>query len=928
MKNSAMFAKEQQNYYDPSRPNILDGRPLSTGQGNALNHRFSESLRSSNSFSQTDSAYADKIDARDFASSPSGLMQLSPSKLNSSPAKSSLSKKTGANMRHSGFDPDTGIWEDEDISDRKLPEGRGLHRHAKSVTFDQAPPQINEYEMTTPDPSSIASDSREGSYESTDDEDDELNFERCSSNDHDDSFDASLEDTDKTPIVLPEDWRFMSPEAANTHLAQHEEDVFEDDLGSPPPGAEPGRAGYRPHQTSVNSIDSNGQPRPLPPLPGREPSDSHGPVNRDSLSDMIERMSSGQRALPSPPAAASISKSDLRRMSGGSLSIEDRLRLMMVKEQGQQKPEADLQRERRMRRAGSKDLSAAREESVYHDAEEISHSPEAAPSGSAPRLSRLSISQQLQDTQAQEEVSEDGASSASASEMLYDPDVPIPSLEDPTQDRDEELEIKVEDSDTLSLSSIPSYYGQATEDQFDTGDEETSQYSEPSVASQPLQHNSLAGHETPRARSPVQEPAAKLIVAERVSLPDFTDFGDESSFNFGLNDFMTPPIESNLDKPLPAPPTQEISLPDLAALRQNIQRPYTPEEQLEPPKLSFSGDESSADPGTPNSVIRHPVSTSPEVDVKETDSIGEDSKFTVREPLSREESAVSEESRTEDQEQIQSPQHLEPHDLIPSSQKRVSSLVRLELTTEKHDDDLGLGLGLEREFDRVVESQKVEFELSLQHLYYPFSGRFPSGDHSASAEMSEFSMYTQVPRISPVQGVRACVDMPRPLSPFKAHDKSIFANASPGRQRGYLMRQNTKIVVASERPDSSEEMRQTITIEEPVTPGIPSGPNEVHTSTRKASQPTWTAEPWNGKARRKSIRLGGEKAIAKRKPVEGPVPPLPGHVSNVNDALGAVVEDELAEEEAEEFEEGVERGRLFVKVVGVKDLQLPFPQRK
>ena len=80
--------------------------------------------------------------------------------------------------------------------ERKLPEGRVLHRHAKSVTFDQAPPQVNEYEMTTPDPLSVASGSREGSYDSMGDEED-LSFEQGSSVDHDDSFDASLEDTDK-----------------------------------------------------------------------------------------------------------------------------------------------------------------------------------------------------------------------------------------------------------------------------------------------------------------------------------------------------------------------------------------------------------------------------------------------------------------------------------------------------------------------------------------------------------------------------------------------------------------------------------------------------------------------------------------------------------------------------------------------------------
>jgi len=145
------------------------------------------------------------------------------------------------------------------------------------------------------------------------------------------------------------------------------------------------------------------------------------------------------------------------------------------------------------------------------------------------------------------------------------------------------------------------------------------------------------------------------------------------------------------------------------------------------------------------------------------------------------------------------------------------------------------------------------------------------------------------------------------------------------------MRQNTKLVVASER-ESQEEGRSLPTAPE----GCADGPgqqaeveaNQVLPSPRNVSQPTWTAEPWNGKTRRKSIRIGGEKSMTKRKPVEGPVPPLPGQASNAQEGLGAVAEDEFGEDEPEDWEDGAERGRLFVKVVGVKDLQLPLPQRE
>jgi hypothetical protein len=48
---------------------------------------------------------------------------------------------------------------------------------------------------------------------------------------------------------------------------------------------------------------------------------------------------------------------------------------------------------------------------------------------------------------------------------------------------------------------------------------------------------------------------------------------------------------------------------------------------------------------------------------------------------------------------------------------------------------------------------------------------------------------------------------------------------------------------------------------------------------------------------------------------------MPGQESAVAGGLGAV-----AEQEVDEFEDGQERGRLFVKVVGVKDLDLPLPK--
>ena len=960
-----MFVKEQQTGYDPSAPKILDGKPLRNPlQGNAFGGKgmFGSSTDSSGTPTPSSPAKSDKALIHDLvtkeAISPpakfespafSQVAPLSPSKMQASPTKSSLSKKTGASLKRSGFDPSTGIWEDEDDEEKKLPAGRGLHRRGKSVTFDQAPPQINEYEMTTPDPSSVASGSREGSYESFDEEEEDYSFERSSSFDaHDDSFDASLEDTVKTPVVLPEDWRFMSPETADTGLVRDDEDVFDDDIGSPAPEARPGTMAARPHQSSAQSIDSNGQARPLPPLPPQLGESERRSSHRDSLSGTLERISGSHRALPSPPPPASVTTAEIRRMSNSTFSLEERLKMMALKESTPQM-EADAQRERRMRRAASKDASPIRDQfkAAESPEEDREATPEAACEDKAQkpeerRLSRDFITQQLR--AGLDDISRSNSQYSSAS---IDPDVPIPSREDPTQTFDDEYEddsivVKDEPIDDDELYTIPEMY-RKTSSQLDAEDEETSQYSQTSI-----QRSIDLNAETPRAQTP-NDLRHTSMSSGRVSLPDFMDFGQEQEFDFGLGQYISRKSEEPNRKQEPVRIEEpKASLPDLAALRTEITRPFTPEEQFEPPRPSFAQEDEVSEPGTPSSVIRHPVSqsTSPEsdddmsltksnsntestssVDVKDfAHELSKNSSLqstpeaelspstaevpTIEEPQA--EAPVLEASRVEPEvaQQVDSP---EPEKKQTS--KRVSSLVQLDFPRDDSNGSLGLSLGLEQEFDRVLEAQKVAFESSLQNLYQPFNGRFPSAEFPVSKESSSCRNLVPMPLLPKPSGARA--------TPIQ----NEIANKSPYQQRGYLMRQNTKIVVATERA-SVEEPRSPTFSEAPNGLAVPdANPNEVVPSPRKTSQPTWVAEPWNNKSRRRSIRINGEES-PKRKPVTGPAPPLPGQASNVNHDLGAVAEDELAEEEAEEFEDGAERGRLFVKVVGVKDLQLPFPQRK
>lgn len=123
------------------------------------------------------------------------------------------------------------------------------------------------------------------------------------------------------------------------------------------------------------------------------------------------------------------------------------------------------------------------------------------------------------------------------------------------------------------------------------------------------------------------------------------------------------------------------------------------------------------------------------------------------------------------------------------------------------------------------------------------------------------------------------------------------------------MRQNTKVIVATSHGVDEAGHKAA------------SGPT-IGSTPRKASQQTWTTEPWNPKARRQSIKLAG---VAKKK--TEPVPPLPGQESVVKDSLSSVDEVD-ANGQADDVEDGKDRGRLFVKVVGVKDLDLPLPRGK
>lgn len=776
----------------------------------------------------------------------------SPSKDQPSPGKSSLSK---ASRYGKGFDPQNDIWSEYDSAG---------YRNAKCVTFDAAPPQVNEYEMRTPDPSSIASGSRENSYDS--EEEDEVSFEHESSFDRDDSFDASLEDIEKTPVVLPEDWRFMSPGGVideNDSAAGHGDDYNLEER----PASRDGDAGSH---VRVGSLDSNGDRRPLPPLPSvaRLSLSGSRPTSPEKLAAAFELGSAGQRVLPPSSAPASYTKSDI----DGAMSLEERLRLMMLQES-----HSDDSRNKQDMNEQSK-ASAQIDNGDVVTAGEINGSePSKSDVFSPPRISRDSILRDIRKSESydDDDVFDDNSRAASTPHAYdyYDPDVPIPSME--TDDDDASSVIIKEEANDDDLYAIPDYYQNLSDNSLSSRDQrarydEDSNYSlrEAAEGADRQFVNKDSGEITPVAEATHEDATSKL-------------YGSENCVD------QTQPL-------------------DMAAIRESLGRPVTP-----PPKEDAENQPS--EPSSPESVIRHPVEDDEDFESSSDESVPEpiatikapgaglktrpsltpadmQSMAATRRKISGQHAPPvppvpkfdSHDGETDDK-----PTDLPPQLALPTNpSKRQTSLMQLDVPFSIQEESLGSGLN--KEFDRVIESQKVAFQLALSKIdsFHPSTSKAPGPPTSSSTALHSF------------------------------HNFSTHADLTPTKQRGYLMRQNTKVVIADNRNDEEPAALDQTTQD-------PRGTRSAGSSPRKASQQTWTTVPWNGRIRRPSVKMA-PGSIPKKKPVAGAVPPLPGQASNVQDAQATIDESEAFADDI--YEEGEERGRLFVKVVGINYMDLPLPR--
>ncbi|KAJ5310406.1 short-chain dehydrogenase [Penicillium atrosanguineum] len=843
----------ESSYFPARRPSLEDLKRASRVKNNASMFRDTEYDPAHVNVPQRPLA-ADRSPNRD------SQMNLAKSKFVDEEDASSLSK---GSRYGKGFDPSHDIWSEYDNA-----------AYGKSVKFDAAPPQVNEYEMRTPDLSSLASGSRETSYDSEEDAD--VSFEHESSVERDDSFDASLEDIEKTPVVLPEDWRFMSPESGN-----EEEDSFVEHTDNDTSDERPvSRGGDSSSHSRVESLDSNGERRPLPPLPSvaRMSLSGSRPTSPGKLAAAIELGSSSQRDLPAAPRPASCSKSDIN----GGMSLEERLRLMMLHEQ------------QGVRNNDEKETNESSKTSATSELEESAHendTPSAEPSKndvfSPPRISRDSILRDIRKSEIfEDEVSDDDSQISSSPNPYdhYDPDVPIPSLED--DDDDSSSVIIKEEAHDDDLYAIPDYYQNHSDNSLSSRDQrakydEDSNYSLRDAAETTEKDNS--GQTTP-----IAEQHNEGVSERQIEESKETTQSDEG-YKF-----------------------------DMASIRQSLARPVTPE-------IKQEHEDELSEPSTPESVIRHPIGDGDCEDDEDEAAFESSSDESVPEPVATIKAPgaglktrpsltpADLESMAATRRKI-SGQHVPPVPSLPpqistdteredqitdlppqltlptNPSQRQSSLMQLDIPFSIQEESLGSGLN--KEFDRVIESQKVAFQLALSQF-----DCLPVPASQADR-----------PLASRTQGLPSFADFVRP------------ANQLYNQQRGYLMRQNTKVVIANNRNDNDEE---------PTTASEQSmqdlrGTRSAGSSPRKPSQQTWTTEPWNGSTRRPSIKMAG--AVPRKKPVPGvgSVPPLPGQPSNVQEAQATIEENEALAQDS--FEEGEERGRLFVKVVGIKYLDLPLPR--
>jgi hypothetical protein len=989
VKSSKIFSLESKDAYDPDTVPIVErpsaNRPMSeqfvrntftrfdtmrnekspirSGTPTRPNHLRTESENSVPVFSP--SKYAANV-----------ALPESPEKDESpSPTKSALARisQFGATTKVS-FDQDMSSWSDGDEC-AQTPRARALHRQNKSVTFNTSPPMINEYIEQTPEPS-VSAASREGSYDSDDYYDQDFSFERGSSADpeRDDSFDEDLENADKTPVVLPEHWSRMSPDEARTDLVNEEDDVFG--------GVSPSQ--QRPVLGRSESVTSDGESRPLPPLPAL--SDRK---RRESalVAAAAERASEAARNLPAPAKRYTEDEDELsaRPRSGSSPMVEhaqdmqkpvehDRPASMQSAHDQQNEP---VEQADNISSDLPKDAEDA-ENSILADLEDYTNAP--------PRISRESILRKVRNTKYDFEDDEEDAADEdeymdeqhkfrpSYAELAQmHPDHPIPSRENSTassnhylprqhaEDDEIDVEIKEEPVDeSIDLAGIPtmdenrlstprsperagSYQNSVLHHDVraDSLEDETdgSMYSldDPELESTVLQQQYV---ETEDGKETLQEAMELLTVkdyslpilaTDEVQMPQKSDKGfmglpeylrGEEDYDFGMAKYTTPsPPPSNEG-------TRKLDTDNAPHLQPSTAAQWIPADAQ---PLAQAAEISP--PGTPDSVIHHSTDLDEEEfeDAQaEQDEHGEDDEHVEHDEHDDHDEDFETELGTD----------LEPEPMplrqeIPERRATIKTGGKLKARPSGTPADFGSAFDGEVDEAFPVPAIPQGYQAQIEHADSSFESN--EGDASkvdSGIDNEQPAVEKAAPRPES-RKVELNIDIPavdqedwglekefdrviqnqKVCQPFLYSPLGFDANGYPREKKGYTMRENEKVVVASNRTFSGSSNETSRSYDPPTMTSRPSL-RTAKTSLSKPNGEFIKTEPWTGKQRRKSKRNSSAS-----RPRPEAAPPLPGHES----ALGVVSEDQ-ATGSADDGPEGAERGRLFVKVVGVKSLDLPLPR--
>ena len=980
VKSSKIFSLENRDAYDPETVPIVERpsmhRPLSEQFVRNTFTRF-DTMRNQSSPTRPGSPQRpghkrSESDMTVPTRSPTKLaasvaLPESPEKDGSpSPTKSSLARisQFGATSR-GAFDPDTGSWSDHE--DCPLTP-RALHRHNKSVTFNTSPPVINEYVEQTPEPSvSAASGSREGSYDSDEYYDQDLSFDRGSSADmeRDDSFDEDLENADKTPVVLPEHWSRMSPDEARNELADDEDDVFN---GTPP-------TYNRPVLGRSESVTSDGESRPLPPLPAL--SDKK---RRESaqVAAAAKRASDAARNLPPPAKRLSEEDEDANRPRSNSSPLDERAQEKEWESQTKRPTSKHSQQEGHTEADDgslgatqeNKDEAGGEDNSMLADLDDYTNAP--------PRISRESILRKVRNTKYDfEDEEEEGINESEfvdeqhkfrpsyAELAMMDPDQPIPSRENsressnqflPRQEnavQEHDIVIKQEPVDeSIDLEAIPTMdetrmstprspsrmddYDHDTSvlhhdvQHDDVSETDGSMYSleEPELESTVLHQQQQHQHqqqqlETEDGKEGLQEAMELLTVkdytepAQEVAKPDKASKGfmglpeylrGEDDYDFGMKKYITPsPPPSNES-------TRKLDAENVPNLEPSTTAQWAPVEAQQPPQAATEP----SPPGTPDSVIRHSTDGDDEDYQDAQDEQDEDFETELETELDHE--------------------PMPPRQEIPERRATIKTGGKLKARPSGTPADFGAAYG-EVDGDYPVPAIPQGFQAQIENADASFASSEGEGskvDSGIDAEQKPIER--SAPNAESRKPAALTIDIPavetedwgleqefdrviqnqKVCSPTHLSTQGISANGTPREKKGYTMRENERLVVATNRNFSGESTATNKSQETSMT-SRPSVRGSRGSPRKPSAEQYIKTEPWSGKQRRRSKRNSSAQ-----RPRNDPAPPLPGQES----ALDVVSENQATGDTnaGEDGPEGAERGRLFVKVVGVKSLDLPMPR--